>query len=173
MQERTLQRDILPHRDRLYRLALAITLHTAEAEDAVQDTMLQAWKHRDEWQQIDNIEAWLTTICRRLALDKKQHMDRMAALHDDSDPRDMTIAAPQTATDTRLEQREGYSTVLQLMAALPDPQGDIMRLRDIEGMSYRDIATQTGLSEDQVRVYLFRARQRVKKEYSKIQNYGL
>ena len=38
--------DILPHRDRLYRLALGITLHTAEAEDIVQDTMLRAWERR-------------------------------------------------------------------------------------------------------------------------------
>ena len=44
----TLRSDILPHRDRLYRLALGITLHTAEAEDVVQETMIRAWEHREE-----------------------------------------------------------------------------------------------------------------------------
>lgn len=77
------------------------------------------------------------------------------------------------ATDNRYEQRERYNTVFQLMNSLPSPQSEIMRLRDIEGMSYRDIAAQLNITEDQVKVYLFRARQRVRQEYSKIEGYGL
>lgn len=172
MQELTLQRDILPQRDKLYRLALGITLHTAEAEDVVQDTMLQAWRHRDEWPQIANMEAWLTQICRRLALDRRQRMDRMTLMGDEQQAETASTKQPP-ATDNRYEQRERYNTVFQLMNSLPSPQSEIMRLRDIEGMSYRDIAAQLNITEDQVKVYLFRARQRVRQEYSKIEGYGL
>lgn len=59
------------------------------------------------------------------------------------------------------------------MAQLTPPQDDIIRLRDIEGLSYREIATELSLTEDQVRVYLFRARQKLREQYMKMQNYGL
>ena len=60
---------MLPLKDRLYRLALRITLNPAEAEDAVQDTLIRVWEHREEWEQIDSIEAYAHTICRNIALD--------------------------------------------------------------------------------------------------------
>ena len=41
------RKDILVHRDRLYRLALSITMHTGEAEDVVQETMIRAWERRN------------------------------------------------------------------------------------------------------------------------------
>ena len=71
---------ILPHRDRLYRLALSITLDTADAEDIVQDTMLKAWERREQWPQIRNIESWLTQICKNLALDHKKKRSRIVPL---------------------------------------------------------------------------------------------
>ena len=61
----------------------------------------------------------------------------------------------------------------RLMAQLPSPQDDIVRLRDIEGFSYREIAEKLNLSETQVRVYLHRGRQRLREQYTRIQNYGL
>ena len=48
-----------------------------------------------------------------------------------------------------------------------------MQLRDMEGKSYRDIATIMGISEEQVKVNIFRARQNIKKEFIKQEQYGL
>ena len=61
--------DILPLKNQLYRLALRITLDSAEAEDIVQDTLIKVWNKRDDWDHIDNIEAFCLTICRNLSLD--------------------------------------------------------------------------------------------------------
>ena len=58
--------DILPLKDKLYRLALGITFDTAEAEDIVQDTLIKVWGKRGDWPNIDSIEAYCTTICRNL-----------------------------------------------------------------------------------------------------------
>ena len=66
--------DILPLKNQLYRLALRITLNTAEAEDIVQETLIKVWNRRDAWDQIDNIEAFCFTVCRNLSLDSiKRH----------------------------------------------------------------------------------------------------
>ena len=69
------QNDILPLKNELFRLALRITLNAADAEDVVQDTMLKVWKRRNDWEQIESIEAFCLTICRNLALDRLRHKD--------------------------------------------------------------------------------------------------
>ena len=61
--------DVLPLKNRLYRLALRITLNPAEAEDAVQDSLIRVWEHREEWEKIECIEAYALTICRNISLD--------------------------------------------------------------------------------------------------------
>ena len=67
--------DILPLKDKLYRLALRITLNHAEAEDVVQETMMKVWNKRDTWAAIDSIEAFCLTTCRNIALDKLKRAD--------------------------------------------------------------------------------------------------
>ena len=75
MQEISFRNDILPLKDKLFRLALRITLDRAEAEDVVQDTLIKVWNRRDEWAQFDSIEAYCLTIARNLAIDRSQKME--------------------------------------------------------------------------------------------------
>ena len=168
---------ILPHRDRLYRLALSITLDTADAEDIVQDTMLKAWERREQWPQIRNIEAWLTQICKNLALDHKKKRSRIVPLTTD-EQQPSAIINPPLGPSGRFTLEESsildsHSSIIHLISQLPPPQDDIVRLRDIEGYSYREIAEQLNLSEDQVRVYLHRARTRLREQYSALERFGL
>lgn len=61
----------------------------------------------------------------------------------------------------------------RLFAQLPEKQRSVMQLRDVEGRSYREIARVMDMSEEQVKITLFRARQRIKKNYEKIERHGL
>ena len=72
-----------------------------------------------------------------------------------------------------LTAREGLGLLQKLLKELPQTQQDIVQLREIEGKSYKEIAAILNLSEEQVKVYLFRARQRIKQKYTEIQGYGL
>ena len=163
-----LRTDILPHRDRLYRLALGITMQTAEAEDIVQDVMLRAWERRSEWPTIENMQAWLMQICKNLALDRRKKQERMSPLPTTFSQEEM-MAVPAAHTSDEGD----YALIHQLMTELPPPLDDLVRLRDIEGLSYREIAVLLHLTEDQVRVYLHRARTKLKEKYHRLQNYGL
>ena len=58
MKNISFRNDVLPLKNELYRLALRITLNSAEAEDIVQDTLIKVWNKRDDWQNIDSIEAF-------------------------------------------------------------------------------------------------------------------
>ena len=72
MQEISFRNDILPLKDKLFRLALRITLDRAEAEDVVQDTMIRVWNKRDEWSQFESVEAYCLTVAKNLAIDRSQ-----------------------------------------------------------------------------------------------------
>ena len=159
MREISFRNDILPLKDKLYRLALRITLNSAEAEDVVQDTMIRVWNKRDEWPQFESIEAYCLTIARNLAIDRSQKME--AQMPDTLTPYD------------RLAQNEQMQLVHRLVNELPERQRTIMQLRDVEGKSYKEIADILQITEEQVKVTLFRARQKIKQRYTEIEDYGL
>ena len=69
MKKVSFRNDILPLKDMLYRLALRITLDSTESEDIVQETLIKVWNRREQWEQIESIEAFTLTICRNLSLD--------------------------------------------------------------------------------------------------------
>lgn len=169
MQEISFRNDILPLKDKLFRLALRITLDRAEAEDVVQDTLIKVWNRRDEWAQFDSIEAYCLTVARNLAIDRSQKME---AQHIGLTPE--TQEMPDALTpDRQLEENEQLNLVQRLVNELPEKQRTILQLRDIEGKSYKEIAALLQITEEQVKVNLFRARQRIKLKYNEIETYGL
>ena len=161
------QTDILPLKNELYRMALRITMNPAEAEDVVQETMMKVWNKRNSWEQIDSIEAFCLTICRNLSLDKVRRMDNQTQSLDASiQPHDQRVASnPEEQTI----QNDRVRLVRQLISALPEKQRCCMQLRDMEGKSYKDIATILNITEEQVKVNIFRARQTIKDRFKKIE----
>jgi RNA polymerase sigma-70 factor (ECF subfamily) len=159
------QSDILPLKNELYRMALRITMNPAEAEDVVQETMMKVWNKRDSWEQIDSIEAFCLTICRNLSLDKARRMDNQTQSLDASiQPHDLRVASnPEEQTI----QNDRVRLVRQLINALPEKQRSCMQLRDMEGKSYKDIATILDITEEQVKVNIFRARQTIREKFKK------
>ena len=163
------QTDILPLKNELFRLALRITQNRFEAEDVVQETMLKVWKGRSDWDKIDNIEAYCLTVCRNLSLDKMRHMDNQVQnIEQESEPADRSYSANP---EEQVVQHDRLQLVRQLISQLPEKQRTCMQLRDIEGKSYRDIATIIGISEEQVKVNIFRARQTIRERFQQAENF--
>lgn len=169
MQEISFRNDILPLKDKLFRLALRITLDRAEAEDVVQDTMIRVWNKRDEWPQFDSIEAYCLTVTRNLAIDRSQKKE---AQNVELTP-ELEEAPEASGPYDRLINDERMKIIHRLINELPEKQRLIMQLRDIEGESYKEIAKVLNLTEEQIKVNLFRARQKVKQRYLEIDEYGL
>lgn len=163
------QTDILPLKNELFRLALRITQNRFEAEDVVQETMLKVWKGRSEWDKIDNIEAYCLTACRNLSLDKMRHMDNQVQnIEQESEPADQSYSANP---EEQAVQHDRLQLVRQLISQLPEKQRTCMQLRDVEGKSYRDIATIIGISEEQVKVNIFRARQTIRERFQQAESF--
>lgn len=162
--------DILPLKNVLYRLALRITLQHEDAEDIVQDTLMKVWNKRDDWDQIDNIEAYALTITRHLALDKLKRADsRITSI----DATEVSESAQVNNPYNRIIDSDRLQLVKKLMDELPEKQRSCMQLRDFEGKTYREIAAILSISEEQVKVNIFRARQSVKQKFQEAEEYGL
>ena len=165
MKQISFQTDILPLKNELYRLALRITMNAADAEDVVQETMMKVWNRRDQWEQIESIEAFCLTICRNLSLDKVRRMDNQTQSLDAAyDPKDLGVSSNP---EEQAIQSDRIRLVRQLINQLPEKQRSCMQLRDMEGKSYKDIATILDITEEQVKVNIFRARQTIREKFKK------
>ena len=170
MKEISFRDDVLPLKNVLFRLALRITLNRAEAEDIVQETLIKVWNRRDSWAEIDSIEAFSLAICKNLALDalrKSAHRTET----DDTLPEDRPDAASTPYEQALSADR--MAIVRRLVDALPEKQRMCMQLRDFEGKAYREIADILAISEEQVKVSIFRARQTIKHKFNEFDKYGL
>ena len=162
MQAINFRNDILPLKDKLFRLALRITMNRAEAEDVVQDTMLRVWGRRDEWEGMESVEAYCLTVCRNLAIDRSQLKESQ-----NEELTDSNANAPDSADPYSLCVRnEQMALIHRLISGLPEKQRTILQLRDVEGKSYKEIADIVGVSEEQVKVNLYSARQKKTQQYS-------
>lgn len=170
MKNISFRNDVLPLKNVLYRLALRITGSREDAEDIVQDTLLKVWSRRESMQHIESIEAFSLTICRNLSLDKLKRAGNGGRTIGESEAVEADTAADPYETTA---QRDRVNRVRQIIDTLPEKQKSCMQLRDFEGKSYRDIARVLEITEEQVKVNIFRARQTVKEKYKSIDEYGL
>ena len=171
MKEISFQNDVLPLKNKLFRLALRITLNREEAEDVVQDTLIKVWNARDRWQELDSIEAYRLTIARNLSLDRIKKMENQ---NDSLEEQNTERLDENTSTPSeRMIQKDKLDIVRNIIDELPEKQRSCLQLRDIEGKSYKEIADILNITEDQVKVNIFRARQTVKQRFQQFDRYGL
>jgi RNA polymerase sigma-70 factor (ECF subfamily) len=143
---------------RLFRVARAIVKDDAIAEDVMQETYLSAFTHLHQFQGRSALSTWLTRIAVNEALARKRRMQRDAPATDDVDVAE--DADPDALFDPEVAVHRGevLSMVSTLVDALPEPLRVVFVLRAVEGMSVAEAAAVLDLSEENVKVRLFRAR---------------
>jgi RNA polymerase sigma-70 factor (ECF subfamily) len=151
---------ILPHLDAAYTVARYLTRRADIAEDIVQEAMLRAYR-RFETSRGENPRAWLLAIVRNCFLTWKTCEDQKPERRQggNGDVEDASFETPDQATPESilldLEQAQAVRTVIE---SLPDVFREVLVLRDIEDLSYRDIAGIIGAPIGTVMSRLARAR---------------
>ena len=158
-----------PIKNKLYRFSLRVVGDPTEAEDVVQEVFIKVWNKRSELHQYKNIEAWCMTLTRNLSIDKLRSKHRRTDQLDHQMELRATSATPLQQT----EYRDTLDQVKGLIGQLPEKQKMVMHLRDMEGLSYQEIADALQLSMEQVKVNLFRARKFIRTQMLKKETYGL
>lgn len=138
--------------DDLYRFALRYANLSAAAEDAVQDVFADLWERRSEVES-EGARGWLIRALYRRLVDMHRHEE--------------VVRNAQVTQENEYRQHENFElkdALAHALATLPEQQRMLVLLRDLEGYEYAEMAQMTGLSEQQVGVYLFRARKQLKKQ---------
>lgn len=155
------------HNRRLFRTARAVLRDDTEAEDVVQDAYLRAFARLDSFRGESSFSTWLTRIALNEAFGRlRKRRNRLIA---DTETAGQSGAAviqfpglPQQNPETDFAREQIRQLLEKSVDELPDPFRVVFILRDIEGMSTEDVATQLCIRPETVKTRLHRARRLIR-----------
>lgn len=167
METRTENQRLLAVKSKLFRVALTLLQDDDEAKDAVQDTYLKLLSMNTASMKLQNPEAFAMKMLKNLCIDRLR-LKKKRPMMDVSTQFDLTdnLTPFQSVSFDNLKE-----LMMRLFDTLPEQQRMVIHLRDIEHYSYEEIQDVTGLTINNIRVMLSRARQSVRSNYQKIKRY--
>ena len=159
----------LPHLDAAYNLARWLAGNPADAEDVVQEAYLRAYRYFDAWQG-GNFRVWLLTIVRNSFFTwARENRSARLVFHPDAPAGDTADteatawgAAPRDP-ETLLMERIDSQTLARLMDRLPAEYREVLLLREVEDLAYKEIAAVIGVPIGTVMSRLARGRLALRK----------
>lgn len=150
------EREALVHLDALFRVALRFVGNAADADDLVQDTLFRAYQAWDQFELGTNAKGWLITILRHVFINDYRRSVRRRQI--------LTSDAPAVEhTTVRFFDDLVDDEVVRAIDALPMQFREVVMLRDVEDLTYEEIATMLGIPVGTVKSRLFRARELLQK----------
>ena len=141
------------HRDRIYTFAFYYMGNREDAEDITQEVLFRLWHHGLRMDD-ESAAAWLTRVARNACLDALRQRSRYRSVVSTQDP-EPVLAVEADDVDLR-RQLEAALTRLE------SPLREIVIMREIQGLSYREISQSLKLPLNTVKVYLHRGRRRLR-----------
>jgi RNA polymerase sigma-70 factor (ECF subfamily) len=151
---------------KLYGYAFRILNNQEEAEDAVQEVFIKLWKMGEKLEEYKSIDALATTMIKNYCIDQIRRRKRsFQEEYKNEEYKNFSAPSPQE----QMETRESDDIIHNIIEHLPQKYMSIIKLREIEGLSYEEIEAQTGQEINTLRVNLSRARKLIRDEYNKYQ----
>lgn len=142
------------HSDSLLRFATHFLKNQEEAQDIVQDIFEKLWMNREKVE-VEKVKSWLFTCAHNAMINFINKRARISRLCDDF---------KSEKVENTIFSFESNQVINHIVSILPPIQKSIILLRDLEGYTYEEIGDIMSLSSSQVKVYLFRARLKIKKQ---------
>src|SRR5215467_47855 len=127
--------EVMPHADRLFRLAMWLERNRAEAEDLVQETLMQALQSFHRYKAGTNCRAWLVTILHHVRSNRRRASGRLALVADVDDR-----IAGTTAFVPAIPEQLTDADLLAALRTIPDQYQQVIVLCDVEEMTYKEIS---------------------------------
>lgn len=161
------------HSPMLYRMALRKLGNSADAEDALQDALLSAFRHYDQFKGQAQLSTWLITIVLNMArMQLRRRSNRIFISLDSQD--DDGLSKSEMLTDAgpdpeEIRQKAQLREVLERCVVKLSPKiRAAFRLRVLEGLSSREAAERLGISEGALKAQFFRARTQISPHIQKV-----
>ncbi len=150
----------------VYNLALRMTGNSEDAYDMSQEAFIKAYNSLSSFRGESKFSVWLYRIVSNVCLDFLRSRNRKPTLSlsvedDDGDEVEMDIADESQSPEQLLDRALTRDAVRRGLAALPPEHREILLLREIQGLSYEEIAETLGLEEGTVKSRIFRARKKL------------
>lgn len=156
------EKAVLPHLNAAYNLARWLTRNDQDAEDVVQDAYLRALRFFAGFRGDDG-RAWLLAIVRNTCYDfLRSH--RPQELTETFDEEVHTTVDDSQSPEVVLIRRADQTMVRRALETLPLPLREVIILRELEGLSYKEIADAAGIKIGTVMSRLARARARLQQQ---------
>jgi len=147
------------------RYSLLVCGRTDETEDVAQEALVSTYRHAGAIRDPAAFRTWLfrtvrnaCLLSRRKRVDEPAHMLSLDARDGDDRPSVAEPAASTPTPESLLDAESQRAQLRQALLRLPDTQREILVLRDLEGLSTREVAEIVGISEDNVKQRLHRGR---------------
>ena len=143
------------HQDRIYRHLLNLTGSREDALELAQDVFIKAWEALPAWRPDAQFHTWIYRIASNVALDvlRRRKVVQFVPLEDEYD-----APADQPGPEAQLQGKQRLRSLDAALARLPAEQREIVLLREVEGLSYDELAAALGIDEGTVKSRLARAR---------------
>ena len=152
------------YKHRLFRLALSVVRNDADADDVVQDALIKAYHGLAGFRRASKVYTWLYRIVMNQAIDYVRRRPDASIESTDEMLREVPDSRHGDRPDSSALNEELTGRIFTAIDGLPEKQRRVILLREVEGMSYRDIADTVGCSEGTVMSRLYYARERVREE---------
>lgn len=152
----------------VYNIALKMLSDPEDAFDASQEAFVKAFRSLKDFKGDSSFSSWLYRITANICLDmmrknKKRKTASIVYLDDDSELKELDLPDERFSPETEYERRELRGAINEALKLLPEDQRSILLLRELNGMSYAEIAEVLRLETGTVKSRLFRARARLAK----------
>lgn len=134
---------VAPHISPLYGFACQRTRKPADAEDLVQDTLLRAWDRIDTLADPERVRPWLFKILVNLYYErarKNTRRNQILPMKDLEDQFDERVVSPHSSPFDEVQRRRAADAVHEALTHVPTPFAMALELRDLEGLSYKEIS---------------------------------
>lgn len=160
--------QIMPFKNKVYRLAKRLLISSDEAEDATQELFVKLWNKRESIAELKSVEAYAMTMTKNYCYDrlKSKQASNLKLVHTNYVSKDVSL-------DKKVELDNSVQIVKQLMNQLPEQQRIIIQLRDVEEYEFDEICDILDMNQTAVRVALSRARKTIREQLIKTHAYGL
>jgi len=159
------------HQRKVFTFARYLLSNREEAEDVTQEVLVRLWNNLDTVSP-DRLGGWLLRVTRNLCYDRMRSRRSVGRFLCDATSDGIPADVPSRQPDPEILAGASQigRRIIECIGRLKEPQRSAIILREIQGLSYRDIATALDLTESTVRITLYRARRSLRQHLQEVRH---